>query len=303
MDTVAKPDAPEPKRRRWRWLRYGLRTLLILVTIVCLWLGWFIVQVHKQRRAVAALEKYGAEVDYSAFYTYRPWTNVLPRGLILWLNDVLSSNDVRRVIRVTIQSADLGEDDLVVLADLPYLKYLNLSGPAITDASLEHVKNLKQLRCLKLIDSKVSDAGLRCVSKLENLDGLYLSGTQFTDAGISYLCSLTKIDELYLDGTNVTGACLQDLAAIKSLRVLRLDNTQVCGEGLVHLAQMPKLEMVIMRNTPISDADLPYLQQVPSRVSLWLARTKLTDEAAQQLPNAVDRRAQPAAVPATINGR
>jgi hypothetical protein len=41
-------DAPKPTKRRW--FRFSLRTLFVLVTVLCVWLGW---QVHlvKQRRA------------------------------------------------------------------------------------------------------------------------------------------------------------------------------------------------------------------------------------------------------------
>ncbi len=296
---MTKSSALKLQPNKRRWFRFRLRTLLVLLTLFCLWLGWYMVQVHTQRRVVAVLAKYNAEIRYGAFYVYPPWTQILPRSLRGWLNVTLPSNDLRRVSQVTIQSANLKEYDLAVLADLPYLTYLSLSGPAATDASLEHVKNLKQLRCLKLMDSNVSDEGLRCVSGLKSLEFLILDGTPVTGAGMSHLRGLEKIDELYLQGTNVTSACLEDLAAIKSLRVLRLENTRVCGEGLVDLAKMPKLEIVSLQGTPTSDADLKFLKQIPSHVLLYLARTKVTDETAKQLPNAYDRRVQSIVAPAS----
>jgi hypothetical protein len=40
-----------PKRR---WLRYSLRTLLLLFTVVCLWLGWKVRDARQQEAAVKA---------------------------------------------------------------------------------------------------------------------------------------------------------------------------------------------------------------------------------------------------------
>jgi hypothetical protein len=286
---VPKTSAPDNKPRRRRWIRYGLRTVLILLTIVCLWLGWFMTQVQKQRRAVAVLEKYSAAITYSAFYQYSPWSAILPRRLIQWLNGALSGNDIlQRVTGVTIERDTLDEQDLAVLTDLPYLRYLSLSGPAVTDASVHHVENLTQLKCFKLIGTNVSDAGLQFVSKLENVESLILTETPFTEAGIKHLRNLKNIDELYLDDTRVTGACLEDLTAIKNLRVLHLNNTHVRGEGIIQFSEMPNLEIVFLKNTPISDADLPFLKQIPSHVLVYLSKTKISREAAQQLPKTMN---------------
>jgi len=41
--------------RSRRWLRYRLRTLLILFTVFCVWLGAVADRAHKQRQSVAAL--------------------------------------------------------------------------------------------------------------------------------------------------------------------------------------------------------------------------------------------------------
>jgi hypothetical protein len=55
---------PATATRNRRWLRFGLRTLLVLVTLLCVWLGWFMHGVQKQRKAAARLEKYGAELGF-----------------------------------------------------------------------------------------------------------------------------------------------------------------------------------------------------------------------------------------------
>jgi hypothetical protein len=315
---------PAPATRKRRWLRFGVRTLLVLVTLFCVWLGWFMHGVHKQRKAAARLEKYGAELVYFPVFTMRPWNDILPRSVRRGLNASLPSDDWRRLTSVNVESADFQDKDLDILADLPHLDRLRLPGTSITDAGLQrlaglkagklilldlrqtkitdtglaHISKMKRLEWLFLAGTGVSDAGMKEVSKLTNLEYLSLDDTQVTDAGIAHLRSLQKLDEFSLDGTPVTGACLEDLVEIKSLRVLDLRETEMQGEGLAQLAALPKLELLILNDTSVSDADLPYLRQLSHVAVIWVVGTKLSAEAIRQLPNArpvAARPSQPAA--------
>src|SRR5262245_33675445 len=42
-----------PLRPSRRWLRFSLRTLLVLVTVFCVWLGWQVSIVHERKAALA----------------------------------------------------------------------------------------------------------------------------------------------------------------------------------------------------------------------------------------------------------
>jgi hypothetical protein len=317
---------PATATKKWRWLRFGLRTLLVLVTLLCVWLGWFMHGVHKQRTAVARLAEHGARFVYFPVFAMPPWNDILPHSARTRLNAALPSNDWRRLTSVQIENVDFRDEDLGILADLPHLDRLRLPGTSITDFGLSRLASLKPTHfvLLDLMQTKVTDAGLAEVAKLKGLEWLFLAGTKITDtgmeqvakladlenlwlddtpvtdAGIAHLRSLRKLDELSLDRTAVTGACLDDLAAIKSLRVLDLRETLVRGEGLARLAALPKLELLILKDTPVSDADLPYLRQLSHVTVIWISGTKLSAEAIRQLPNARPVAAQPK--PAIVNG-
>ena len=56
----------KPARKR-RWFRFSLRTLLIVVMLLSLPLGWLamkMIQAERQRRAVEAIQEAGGEVFY-----------------------------------------------------------------------------------------------------------------------------------------------------------------------------------------------------------------------------------------------
>lgn len=52
---------PKPKRR---WIQVSLRTVLALVTLLCVVLSVCVVPAERQRRAVAAIEALGGIVTY-----------------------------------------------------------------------------------------------------------------------------------------------------------------------------------------------------------------------------------------------
>jgi len=56
-------EPSKPKRKR-RWLRYSLRTFLVVLTVFCVWLGALVYRVNKQREAVQWVKDHGGEVYY-----------------------------------------------------------------------------------------------------------------------------------------------------------------------------------------------------------------------------------------------
>ena len=62
----ATPSGDLPRKPRRRWLQLSLRTVLILVTLLSIGLGWFVHRGERQRLTVAALKKMGARIYYDA---------------------------------------------------------------------------------------------------------------------------------------------------------------------------------------------------------------------------------------------
>ena len=57
-------DHPNPSKPRRRWFQFSLRTLFVLLTVLCVWLAVTVERVRKQREAVAAIEAVGGSVFY-----------------------------------------------------------------------------------------------------------------------------------------------------------------------------------------------------------------------------------------------
>src|SRR5688572_1612308 len=61
---IEKQNEAEQQKLRRRFWRFSLKTLLILLTLFCLWLGTLANSANRQRRAVQAIQRSGGEFNY-----------------------------------------------------------------------------------------------------------------------------------------------------------------------------------------------------------------------------------------------
>ncbi len=197
---------PTPRRR---WLQFSLRTLMVLVVIVSLPLGWFAYRLNlarEQRAVIDAIHALGGSTEYdgeSGSYTEGSYPSMAfgldslgfpdPPGCpaLVWLRRCLGEDFFVRIVGVQ------GESDAVLerAARLPHLSSLSV-GPLhrkpyasypVTDAGLEYLKGSSQLRTVMLNQTRVTDAGLTHLRGLTQLQYLNLSGNQVTAAGVAEL--------------------------------------------------------------------------------------------------------------------
>ena len=188
-------DSNPPKRR---WYQFSLRTLVVLLLVGCVvcWIGARIHQARRNRergvpvvkqtleKAVAEIEELGGLVIYKN-EQQRPAT---------WLEDLFDDPG--------------GPDDPVEVLNVAEV---DLGDTKITDAGLEHLRELPQLQSLNLSDTKITDAGLKHLQGLGNIRTLNLRSTAVTDAGLKHLQKLAKLSFLRLDDANVTDEGVKEL--------------------------------------------------------------------------------------------
>jgi hypothetical protein len=142
--------------------RISLRTLLVLVTILCLWFGKISADARKQTKAVSWVSDHLGSVRYDWQLAKQTEPNG-PRWLRTCLGDVYFQTPKQ----VWITDVDI--DDLTPLAELTELEAVTLIDNHLRDIS--PLSNLKKLRSLDLSDNDIQDISpLRGLKELEFLD-------------------------------------------------------------------------------------------------------------------------------------
>jgi hypothetical protein len=314
--TPAVGPATSTHRPRRRWLRFSLRSLLILNTILCVWLGVKVNQARRQKEAVAALLELGAIVRYehqkhdSRPYVYDPEKDLNVPG---WLRELAGDDFFQTVVHVHFLRPG-SDDDLVHLAALPRLERLVVNGQDngrnnVTDAGLAHLPRpdrlihfyargtllgddflrrlagSDRLEMLGLLGGRVTDEGLRSLGALPHLTSLAIENTQVGDAGLAALDEMPALTGLRLGGRQFTDEGIARLAGRKNLSSLYLIDTSITDEGLRHLAGVATLETLSLEATMVRGPGLDYIAPVLSG-SLILKGAMIDDASLAHLKEA-----------------
>jgi hypothetical protein len=218
-------------------MQFGLRTLLVFVTLCALVSSWVAVRIQQARRqaaAIAAMREGNVfgHVDYDVVRLEPSWLRCL-FGDDFFSNVISIERD-----RDSAQSDQTTDILLDNLKDLPLLQNLGLNSASITDAKLERIEKLSQLRTLDLRCTRVTDAGLEHLRGLTQLQGLCLDKTKITYAGLRWLEGLSQLEELNLNYTRVSDEGLCFLAGLSRLRWLWLIDTDCTEQGVAQLRKV-----------------------------------------------------------------
>lgn len=140
---------------------------------------------------------------------------------------------------LTILEADasrLTAGDLALLANLPNLQRLKLTGP-IGDAAMPHISAATNLTVLNLPDSELTDQGLAQLEALRQLELLRFGSPRVTDAGLEVVTRLPALRFLHLIDVPVTDEGLTHLHSLSQLESFYLDGGRCTDEGLYALLE------------------------------------------------------------------
>ena len=210
-------ESGTPKRKR-RWLQYSLRTFLLLVAVLSVWLANEVNNAQKQRAAVAAIQENGGTVVFD--WVRKNWLAPMPLdnteyALVLerkgefretsWFESILGSEYFDRVEAVYFSDETLEErvspESLDALDDLPNLVELQFYGGIIDDDGIRRIAKHQDLEVLHLMSFRVTDSGFRHLSALKKLRKLFLYAPKATDeVVVETVKELPRLEELHIAG-------------------------------------------------------------------------------------------------------
>ena len=253
--------------------RFGLRTLVIAITVLCVWLGFEVNAARRQHNAVQAILQAGGTVSYD-YQTVPvpsdPDSFNINRNATLsaaaWLRSIFGDDFFCNVILVYFGNGLSRDFDLERLASLPSLRRLSIrsyppaagtdpSRRSLRDADLAALAKLSQLREVLLIRQEIEGPGLQSLAGLKHLKQLHLAGTLINDAGLEQVGKLTTLKNVVLTPDRITDAGWRYLSTIPKLNfdLMGLPNIQISGSRLEALSRLENLDVLSIHSAHFTD--------------------------------------------------
>lgn len=265
-------------------LRFRLRTLLLLVTILSVWLGLHVRSVQIQRNAVVAIQKYGGWIRYDFQY---PTGDYSPQAFDPKARSPIPAFVLER----------LGVDffHAVVMVSLNYSEDSGKreENPNRSDVALEIIPSFPKLSVLLLQESQASDESMRYLAELKNLEYLYMWDVHsVTDAGVAHLKDLSHLHYVHLSSSQITDKSLEVFGHLPMIEGLSLQFNNFTDKGLVHLQHCTQLNDLWLcgkedSQNGITDAGLKRLEGLVHLKRLGVQNTQVTSEGIQAFSKAV----------------
>jgi hypothetical protein len=294
MRPMAKHDSkPKP-----RWMRFSLRTMFVLVTILGVWIGWQASAARQQKHVVTAILNAGGSVNYD--YQLKPWSAFPSWTGTLSLQQQRQQQQKSQVLQQLSGPADGYFDSEAIPPGPKWLREkigddyfcnaiclrmscpsqnppppANYPTPAAAKFNFDELDKLPRLNALALFNYDRLDEKLDVLARLPELEALNFSNSNFNGSALAKLPNPERIRTLTLTRSDVDDAALQCIGRMTGLRELDLCGTRVTDAGLIQLRNLAELRRLDLRDTLITAEGLKRLAGL-TLVNLDVAGSKVT---------------------------
>jgi hypothetical protein len=288
-------------RNNRRWFRFGLRTLLIAITVPCVWLGFKVNAARRQHEVVQAILKAGGTVGYDyqmvpvpvALDDFNINNAAMPRTPA-WLRSIFGDDFFCNVIYVgfSVSGADF---KLAQIVDLPSIRrFVVRSIPAaagggkaqmhLRDEDLAAFGELSQLQELTLYGQGIEGPGLKSLVGLKHLKHIGLHNTFINDAGLEQVGKLTTLQNIILSADRISDDGLHYLETIPKLNLDLMSPSiaQISDSRLEALSRLDNLDVLSFHKCHFIKS-LERLQQMAQLRGLNFFECDITDAGLQSL--------------------
>jgi hypothetical protein len=272
--TTTERATTSRKERLRKFLRFNLRSALLLTAILCGFLAWAARDIHRAYRGTRlAVEARLLGGRVTADVSRQPSTF----SAASWLG-LLDERLACPITHLDLTSPQVTDDDIERLMPMlranPELEWVRLSNTSVGDRTVELLAGQPRLKYLYLDGTRVSDGAGMALQRLTELHALDLTNTRITDAVAPSVADLPRLEILSLASTALTDRGLAELQRSQGLIDLNLTRTHVTDAGVLPLQrQHPKLRVWIHAGQP-----LPTLDAMAAATSLSLADPFFNDD-------------------------
>lgn len=203
-----------------------------------------------------------------------------------------------------LESEEVGDADLAIIAQMASLKKLTLQGDRISDAGIALLTKMPQLESIRIKDAQgLTHVSFRYLTKVKTLksidftgnDALSLVGIEQLDNKLRYealwplfnasdkdleiISTFQNIRSLEIIGSgSLTPHGLSQLKKLTNLESISIGKAAIGDDGLASLALIPNLKKLYLYDLPISDSGLLHLAKIHQLTYLYIMGSeKVTD--------------------------
>lgn len=262
-----------PLRFPRRWLRFSLRSLLLVVTGLSIWLGLHLDAVRRQSAAIAEVKRLGGRACYDYQYAGDGELTEGESPSPVWLFGWLGPDFFHDVVFVDMSRNADGQENTQT-----------------TDEIKAVLPDFRELRTLYLTQGQATDDCLRAVGRLSKLEQLFCwNAIEATDAAIAPLANLPRLKSLHFSNSWITDESLLVFGQMPALETLSIQQNSFTDGGLAHLRHLKRLKKLYadLGETRFTDVGLVHLHALPSLEAIGLARCDVTENGVTALKEAL----------------
>lgn len=294
-DPTLDADRPSPKRRRKRRAylpRFGLRSLLLIAVVFCLffaWIGRNCYRIRQEEASIETLKRAGATIRVKTEGGEKPHPATPPQfgdeaahedALPTMLSRALGIAGPYPVSHVDLlsESDDPPKKDvLAALAIFPEIESLRWWSPAFDDHSLIAIAHLPNLERLEIGRSSVSGEGLATLSESRSLKHLILSQVDAKSTIVAGLPALRQLESLHLFDQDLSRDDIAFAASLPKLESLSVSSVNLEeGDVFASLAGAESIRefrfLLDPVSRPLTEADAKSMARLPQVRILELAQ-------------------------------
>ena len=236
------PEYPDVANRRKSRLRRIVVMLVVMLVVIC---GWGLFNFQKSRSGIRHLSALGGEIGAKRNRVSELISEYVEIDNLTFASD-------RDVTGIKLSGPQITDRSLQALRRFGSLRGIILEKAAVTDAGLDHLVSAKGVMGVELDDLPgVTDQGIAELAQLPRLRELKLVHCQISCSQIPEL-SQVELLRLY-ECRNVDDSMFEDARRLKSLRDLSLRDCQgITDAGLAELATAPQLKLLRLESMPIT---------------------------------------------------
>ena len=302
-----------------RFLQFGLRTFLVFVTVLCIFLGRVKTQSVEQAAIVAQVSqingfcRYDFQFDESGNFDPNGKSYV-PQALL----DLFGVDFFHDVVEVQFYRAEksgylflpigtkrqidqdwrifgrhrqeIAAEVMDEILTLESLRSIGLRAmydlDSIFEEKLSKLKDLERITVLKGGD--LTDRGIAALKDLENLKTLSIAETWIGDPSLEVLGTMESLEELYLGGHRFSDDGVKHLANLDNLELLCIDGPRSAPQRVLNRQSLVALYKTIRNQTgDVTDEGFRELLGLQKLTRLSICRNRSSKELVTEFKKAI----------------